>query len=85
MGISIINYSAFKLENFNILKDHSNYYNRIVNGTSVTEINPYTEYFFIMDNNNNRNYGIYGSLSMDLILKNHERKTLALRFDEPYR
>lgn len=49
------------------------------------EINPYTEYFLVMDNNNNRNYGIYGSLSMDLILKNHERKTLALRFDEPYR
>ena len=85
LGISIINYSAFKLEKFAIFKDYIHYYNRIVHGKSVTEINPYTEYFFIMDNNNNRNYGIYGSLSMDLILKNHERKTLALRFDEPYR
>ena len=84
LGISIINYSAFKLEKFAIFKDYINYYNRIVHGKSVAEINPYTEYFLVMDNNN-KWCNIKGYLSMDLTINNHESKRLILDFREPYR
>ena len=85
LGISIENYSAFSFDKVTISKYYTRDYNRIIHDKSVKEIHSYTEYFFVMDNNNHWNYGIKGMISLELTINNHERKRLTLKFDEPYR
>ena len=85
LGISILNYSRFKLEKFAISRHYTLNYNRIIHGKSIKEVAPYSEYFLVLDNNNYWNYGIKGFIFMELLLKNQDRKAIVLAFDEPYR
>ena len=66
LGIVIENYSDKNLE---MLSHHQSEFNVIVNvNNRITDIEPFSEYIFLMDNNNYLQRGVLGSMSWKMTM-----------------
>ena len=79
LGIRIENHSHLNLAK---LKNHPSEYNQMVN--EITNIDPLSEYLFVMDNLNWLEHGVYGSISWKFVL-NDESFRFVLTYLEPYK
>lgn len=65
LGIVIENYSDKNLE---MLSHHQSDVNIIVNVDRITDIEPFSEYIFVLDNNNYLQRGVLGSMSWKMTM-----------------
>ena len=80
LGIVIENYSDKNLE---MLSHHQSDYNVIVNN-GITDIEPFSEYTFVMDNNNYLHRGVLGSMSWKMTMGDDSFR-FVLTYFESYR
>ena len=65
LGIQIENYSHL---NLTLLSHHQSDYNSVID--DITDIGPFSEYIFVMDNLDYLEHGVYGSMSWNVPVGN---------------